>query len=630
MMAMHKRSVVLVVALVLAASSAAWGLINPRFTPIHLENQCDLILSLKLKNKDMTDKAEFEIVTALKGTAPKSLTLDLSQTSKETAAFARKQLVQNAAQPALFFSGKAEDKVAAFMHVRGLWLKLEGGKDNAWSLADVDLRDMPQTWAGGTDMLTRCIQYIIADPGSAAVPSTPGTNWRQIKKVGSIQGKVGDMSAVDLACDGKLSLFVASDKGDRLLKPAKDGFEDVTAKLKLGSSSTLAAWGDFGGDGRMSLASFDGKTLTLWVQSADGTFTASKPAGDLKIPADCVGMAVIGVGAATPGLLLSPVAGSPVLLKPAGAGKSAFETVALPALADAKDNKMAACLVADLNGDGLVDMLQPGEKGGALFLGNKAGGFDAPKACGVYFFPGIGKAVLADLDADGLLDVVVADGKGVRVYQNLGNGGFEESVGLCGEMVKVQPGASWCGMGDFNNDARPDLFVTYVEQPLQMFFNRGFRSFGESPDLEPMKTDKEEVTDLARGQQAGVLADFGNVGAQDFVIVLNNGEIWCGANGLAEESYASASGGSFSASPRCVRARLPAKSTVVGPVIVSVWKDKRCMGTTTVSVGGAPAFFGIADAGKYTLKWTLPGGKETTKAVTVIDKPVNVVMEEPK
>src|SRR5450759_2299817 len=92
------------------------------------------------------------------------------------------------------------------------------------------------------------------------------------------------------------------------------------------------------------------------------------------------------------------------------------------------------------------------------FLGNKAGGFDAPKACGVYFFPGIGKSILADLDADGLLDVVVADSKGVREDQNLGNGGFEESVGPGGEMVKVQPGASWCGMGDFNNDARTDLF----------------------------------------------------------------------------------------------------------------------------------------------------------------------------
>ena len=76
--------------------------------------------------------------------------------------------------------------------------------------------------------------------------------------------------AVDLAGDGRLTLFVASNKGDRLFAfDAKaETFKDVTATRKLRSKSSAFAWGDFNGDARLDLASYDGTTLTGHAQQA--------------------------------------------------------------------------------------------------------------------------------------------------------------------------------------------------------------------------------------------------------------------------------------------------------------------------------------------------------------------------
>ena len=593
----------------------AWALINPNFTPIHLADQSDTILVARLKNKDLANKIVLDVSATLKGKPPATLVIDLSDAPKGEADAARKRLTASADRPVLFFA--TDGAQSGYLHVNGMWLKLVN-KEGVWRLEGVDAK-MLETWDGGTDMLARCVQYILAERDTAAVPAEAGLSWRAIKKIGSAGGQARDIAAVDLAGDGTCCLFVAGDKGDRLLRPGKDdAFEDVTEKVKLASRSRLAAWGDFSGTGRVVLASYDGNALTIWTQAGDGTFSITTPGGTFDLPKDCVGMATIAVGPAkAAGLLFSPASGPPILLRPAGKTKNAFESIKLPAptTAPADYGKGHACLVADFTGDSLIDIIQPFEKGGLIYRGNKDGSFDAPTPCAVCCTVGGGKAALGDFDGDGLLDVLVAGAEGVKIFQNRGNGVFEESLAASGEVAyKNQPAATWCGVCDFNNDSRQDLFITYGDQPMLLYFNRGFRAFGQVPRRQ---VALDEITGFNKGQQMALFADLAGSGAQDLFVVTHNGDIWCALNNLGgDEAGAS------------IRARLPAGSPTAGPVNVSLWKQKRCLGAAVVQAGLAPAFFGIDNPGKYTLKWRFPGGREMSKEVSVTDKPATVMLED--
>ena len=592
-----------VVACLLALPLAAWALINPNFTPIHLAEQSQQILVVKLKGKEVGDKIELEVVKELKGKADKALVIDLAKgTNKQHTEAAQTQLKAAVGEPMAFFSGEFEQQSAGFLHVGGNWLRLGGGKDGKWEFQAID-DNMPATWAGGTDMLIRCIEYILANRATASVPVVEGTSWRKVTKIGAVKGSACEMQAVDLAGDGKLCLFIASAEGDKLLKGKAGGFDDLTDKVKLSSKSQAAAWADFNADEKVELVSFNKGVLTMYAQGADGAFTAAK-CETPKLPEECPGMVALTVGG-KPALAL----GAPVTIVLAWAGDNKFTSGELSLDQKSDRGKPQAPLAEDFNNDGLVDILQPYEKGGVLYLG-KAGGFEAGKACAVSSTVGGGKAVVADFDGDAFLDVLLGGAEEVRIYQNDGTGVFEEKLTQSGEVAyKTQPFSSCVGAGDFNNDGRCDLVITYSVNPILLYFNRGFRSFGEAPKLE---LGFEEIPDFAKGQQGGVFADFDSDGALDLAMVVANGDAWCGYNDLGGEGA------------MCLKVRAPKQ---IGPVNVTLWKDKRCLGTTSMRGGMAPAFFGIPDAGKYTVKWRIPGKPEASKEITIEDKPVQIVVE---
>ena len=612
-----RRIIVGVVAAAMAGlvCSVAWGLINPNFTPIHLTDQSALILRARLASKAVGEKAKFTVLEVLKGKAPgKVVTVDLSIAPKQHAEAARKHLVATADEPVLLFAGKYEDKERGYLHVRGIWLSLSRAKGGGWALDAID-DQMAGTWNGGTDMLERCVRYILKYGGDATVPVAPGTAWRSIVKAGQVKGKVTSIAAVDLAGDGKLVLHLACPAGDMLLRnPAgKEQFKDITAKVRLGAKSVAAAWGDFNGDGRVDLASFDGAALTIWTQAADGTFSAAKAGGKFVIPAKGVSLTAVACGKGPAAGLVVGGVSPPLLLVPAGG--NAFVAAALKAdkALTARWGKPQQCIVADFNNDALPDVLQPYEKGGMLYLG-KGGGFAEGRPCGVAVGPGGGRADVGDFDADGYLDILTAGADGVRLWHNLRGGKFVESLGLSGEMsYKTQPMASWCGVCDFNNDSRPDTYITYSAQPLLLYFNRGFRSFGQAPKLELALA---EIEGLEQGQQMGVFADFDHDGAQDLALVLVDGRIWCAYNDLGGDGLG-------------VRVRLGRKLPLAGPVNVTMWSEGRCLGAFPVR-RDRPAFIGIEEAGEFVLKYRLPGGKEVTRKLTVEEGTADVVIGKPK
>jgi len=612
----NRRFVILLwMGLTLLLVAPAWALINPNFTPIHLAEESELILAARCQSKQVTDRVVLKPVEAIKGKAPPSLVIDLTKATKQHADFARRQFASAVGQLAVLFAGKYQSHQGGYLHVRGVWMQLARGPAGEWQFQAID-EVMPGTWAGGTDMLLRCVRYVLAEGADAFVPVESGTAWRSVVKAGSVKGKVTAVSAVNVSGDGGLWLHVAGPGGDRLFRPLRgeEGFEDVTAAVKLAAASVACAWGDFNADGRVDLASFDGKALTIWRQGPDGTFGGVKASGRFALPADCPGMEPVGLGrAAAPGLIVGTRTGPPLLLAPTGQAGFAARSLPKADPGSAKWGKAQGCLVADFTNDGRPDVLRPFEKDGLLYAGDPGGAFRAPVACGVHSGPGGGRAAAGDFDADGWLDVLVAGAEGVKIFQNLKNGTFAETVALSGEIsYKAQPFASWCGVCDFNNDARQDVFITYEGEPLLLYFNRGFRSFGQAPRLE---LGLGEIADLASGQQAGVFADFDGDGAQDLAVALAGGEVWCAYNDLGGEGAL------------CIAAGLPAAAAHPGLITVTVWARKRCLGAAQARVGAPPAFFGVREAGAYVVKWRFPGEAWQERSVIVEDGPVRVLLE---
>jgi hypothetical protein len=219
-------------------------------------------------------------------------------------------------------------------------------------------------------------------------------------------------------------------------------------------------------------------------------------------------------------------------------------------------------------------------------------------------------ACLGDFDGDGRLDILAFNAEGGSIWDNEGAGKFSNQTALSGEFAYISQGNGGdCMVGDMNNDGRQDALLAYRNASSagpHLFFNRGFRSFGHAHT-----TDLAErhllptANDAKDGLQSAGLADLDGDGAQDMVLALNNGEIW---TFFRENDDREA---------RMAVAVLPMAGACKGPVTVTGWIGKRCLGAWNVLPGVSAGAFGRTDAGTVTLKWRLPGGKEQTQEVVL-------------
>jgi hypothetical protein len=594
--------------MVCLSAVTALALINPNFTPNDLVEQSQTILAVKLHKPDGKQRVKMEVVKVLKGKKPEGdLIMDLSAASQKAwAEHVGKLAAARGDAPVPFFIGKYREQgegeemeavEAGLLQMDRDWVVMDRGKGKGvWNMSHVEAKKQG-TFDGGSDMLIKAVTYLKDNPDDR-VPVEIGCDWLESKKPGKAEGKVSAACAVDLDGKGKLALYVAATGGDRLYLWGGKDFADVTGARKLSAKSAASAWADFDADGKLDLASWDGAALTIHLQGADG-FGGKKIGTGFKPEGKVLSLLAVDAGVkGKPGLLVGTEKG-PVLLAPAGDGFKAAALAAPPADLGAASPPV----VADLDGDGLYDVLQPFEKDGVVWKGKGGGKFDAPVKVGVGSGKGVTRCCTGDYDADGLLDVYMVGADCVRFWSNKGKLKFVDSFGHSGEMCyTAQPGGSGAGTCDLNNDGLQDIWITYASEAVHHYFNRGFRSFGKS--LSTIWENQDVQADTAPGQQAGVIEDLNGDGGQDMALVLKTGEVLVYLREVWEDEP-----------PLSVRAVLAPKSPCAGPITVTGWNDKRCLGSWNLTAGSAGALFCLAAPGKVKLKWKFPGGKEQTKTI---------------
>jgi hypothetical protein len=162
-------------------------------------------------------------------------------------------------------------------------------------------------------------------------------------------------------------------------------------------------------------------------------------------------------------------------------------------------------VLTDYNNDGHPDMLvlrggwmhKFGEYPMSLLRNNGDGTFnDVTEEAGLLCRHPTQTAAWADYDHDGWLDLFVgvestSDNRHVsQLFHNNGDGTFTELAAANGlaELGWVK-GVAW---GDFNNDGRPDLYVSVLDGP-----NRLFRNDGPLNPLHP-RADQWKFTDVSK------------------------------------------------------------------------------------------------------------------------------------
>jgi hypothetical protein len=136
----------------------------------------------------------------------------------------------------------------------------------------------------------------------------------------------------------------------------------------------------------------------------------------------------------------------------------------------------AAVGIADLNGDGNLDLLAAGSGGNNVLFGDGTGHFVAAAAFGNPVATGAGTSVaLGDFNNDGQLDALVGCSGSSVLWMNQGGGVFTAA------QTFASTPADRVAMGNFRGGALLDLVFTKAGRATQVWLNQGNGSFIPSP-----------------------------------------------------------------------------------------------------------------------------------------------------
>jgi len=282
----------------------------------------------------------------------------------------------------------------------------------------------------------------------------------------------------DFDGDGKLD--IASVGGGSLSLLLGDGAGRIkNAAGPAGRGVFGAALGDMNSDNKPDLVYFNTASANLMLSDGTGSFSTplvfplnsflESPVvgdfnGDTKL--DVAGLDSSNNGAG----------GTQRLMVLAGDGAG---VLASPIETNFSGQQPRTLAGGDFNGDGKLDLLTLNLGGGpngsiSVFLGDGAGHFGAPTLFPVGISVNPKQVGVADLNGDGKLDLAIPSGFGFSILIGNGSGGFGPATQI------TTANSQSIVVADFNGDTKPDLAMVNGEQnsKLSVVLGDGSGSFG--------------------------------------------------------------------------------------------------------------------------------------------------------
>ena len=247
--------------------------------------------------------------------------------------------------------------------------------------------------------------------------------------------------------------------------------------------------GDWNGDGLLDFATVSYQppvttgNLSIMISRGDGTFTALQgPAVPFGVPVT----ADLNHDGKPDIVILGLYANAVQVTSCLNNGAAVFTCKPMQALGTTEVHNYPAATVADIDGDGIPDLIFQASSGSSQLLyiakGNGDGTFAAEKATQISYSGETTQNILvADFNKDGIPDIALNVGAnyGTSVLLGAGNGQFTASTyGLVGTPMAV---------ADLNGDTLPDL-VTADSNNLYVNLNTGGGTFSSTPASFPLPT----------------------------------------------------------------------------------------------------------------------------------------------
>jgi hypothetical protein len=289
--------------------------------------------------------------------------------------------------------------------------------------------------------------------------------------------------AGDFNGDGKLDLVVADSSPTSQLLSTLIGNGDGTFQNTFSqtvSGLVSLAVGDFNGDGKLDVAAINStNAVSIFLGNGDGSFAAPAqyPTGPMMLSPPYHNVLVGDFnGDGKPDLAVATDNGIAVLL---GNGNGTFQpfTLVTSLLSyDPGDNLLA---LADLNGDGKLDILKSTQTGIInVALGNGNGTFQQAVGFQIPSILNTQSTVVGDFNGDGKLDVAFASQSSdvVNILFGAGDGTFKGHIEY--SVPSVSNNVNFLVAADFNGDGALDMALAdFDNAEVSVFINRPVAAF---------------------------------------------------------------------------------------------------------------------------------------------------------